>query len=121
MKRSSYPGLLLMESHGLAPNVRSTSFASVKVWSKLYQTGPYFLDLTLVPGDGDLNLRGEILSSESSLPEDAQVTLFDRNGVSATTVLGDGSFVLPLDQPGRYRLEVSFSEALLSVEGLDIG
>ena len=34
-----HEGLLLMESHGLAPDVRSASFASVKVWSKLYQAG----------------------------------------------------------------------------------
>ena len=34
--QTSVPAALLMESHGLAPNVRSTSFASIKVWSNTH-------------------------------------------------------------------------------------
>jgi hypothetical protein len=122
MSRTSHPSVLLMESHGLAPNVRSTSFASINVWSKLYQAGPYFLDLSLEPGEHNLDLRGEILSSDDPpLPTEAEITLYDEHGQRAVAQLGDAGFSLPLDQAGLYRLEVSYEAAVLTVEGLKIG
>ncbi len=108
MSKFSYPSVLLMESHGLAPNVRSTSFSSVKVWSKLYQAGPFFVDLTLGPGDGNLSLRGEVLTTnDTPPPAEAEVKLFNEQGECAVTKLGDGGFMLPLETTGLYRLVVS--------------
>jgi hypothetical protein len=119
---------LLMESHGLAPDVRSNSFASLKVWSKLYQAGSYFVDLALGPGEHGLGLRGEILTQdETPVPSEGTVTLHDRTGeIMASASLGDASnnaeaaFVFDVEHIDDYHLEVVFEQEVLSVAGIDV-
>lgn len=122
MKKLRYPSLLLMESHGFAPNVRTTSFSSVNVWSKLYQAGPFFLDIALRPGESGLHLRGELLSGgDGPMPTGCEIELFDADGSCAATPLGEDGFVLPIERVGTYRLEVSSDQMLIGIEDLEIG
>lgn len=119
---------LLMESHGLAPDVRSTSFASRMVWSKLYQAGSYFVDLHLAPDERGLRLRGEIMTqTEAPLPSEGTVTLHNRAGeIVATAILerdplgGDAEFVFEIDEADGYHLEMVIDRETVSVAGLEI-
>ena len=121
-------GVMLMESHGLAPNVRSTSFSSVKVWSKLYQAGPYFLDLTLGPSEQALRLRGEVMASgDSLLPTDGAVTVLDGSdtvvastALAAGSGLDDRSFSVDLGGTGDYRLELLCGGRRISITDLAV-
>ena len=124
----THPAVLLMESHGLAPNVRSSSFASMKVWSKLYQAGPYYLDVVLGPGERGLSLRGEILAADdSAVPAEGRVTLHDGGGAilssgSLNSRAGsEGAFTFDVERSGNYRVEVVLRNELLSVAGLNVG
>lgn len=126
--QTAHAATLLMESHGLAPDVRSASFSSIQVWSKLYQAGSYFVDLTLGPDDQGRRLRGEILTRDDApLPGAGTVTLHDRSGeMVASASLGDTSnggdteFVFQVEDIDDYRLEVIFEQETLSVTGIEV-
>lgn len=125
MSTKEHEATLLMESHGLAPSVRSTSFASTEVWSKLYQAGAHFVDLSLRPGDRGLALRGEILTqSDAPLASGGTAILRDRQGATIGTTefggAGENGFLFPIGQSGSYRLEIALDDELLCVGGLEI-
>lgn len=120
--RTPHEAILLMESFGLAPDVRSTSFSSIKVWSKLYQAGPYFVDLMLRPGASALALRGEIMTESSTVPSEVTVTLRDHHGNAvSSTRASDGAFELEVERQGIYRLDVAFGRELLCLSELEVG
>ena len=120
-KPTSYPSVLLMESHGLAPNVRSTSFSSTQVWSKLYQAGPYFVDLMLGPGDRALALHGELMADSAPIPTEGTITLRDQQDtVVSTTTAIDGAFSLQPDNPGSFHLDLMFNQETLTLSGIEV-
>ena len=52
-----------MESAGLAPAVRGATFN--QSWSKLFQAGAYYLDLSFLPAGASGMLQGQVLGSET--------------------------------------------------------
>ena len=117
----TYHSVLLMESHGLTPDVRSTSFSSVKVWSKLYQAGPYFVDLMLRPGDRSLDLHGELIAKNGApAPDQIVVTLRDRQGTASTVSAYNGTFTLELTALGNYRLDLTFGRERVLLSDIEV-
>lgn len=125
--RTTHLATLLMESHGLAPHVRSTSYASMEVWSKLYAVGPYFVDLQLAPDEQGLGLRGGIVTqTEAPLPSEGTATLHDRSGKIVATALlerdpesGEVEFMFQIENTDACHLEVLIDGATLSIAGLN--
>jgi hypothetical protein len=104
------------------------SFASIKVWSKLYQAGSYFVDLNLSPDGQGLRLHGEILTEDdTNMPSEGTVTLHDHSGeIVASAPLGNNSssgdtgFVFNIEDTDDYHLEVVFEQKVLSVAGIEV-
>ena len=111
---------LVMESRGLAPQVRSFHFTDL--WSRLYKTDDYFLDITCKP-EGELSqLSGHIMLSSGLEPEEsANIILYKDNQEITQAGLDDfGQFKLDVDMQGTFDLEVQFGDARITVPQLTI-
>jgi hypothetical protein len=111
---------LVMESRGLAPNVRSFHFTDL--WSRLYKTDDYFLDITCKPDGEHTQLSGQVmLNSGLEVTERAQIVLYHHNQAVAEADIDDyGQFRIDIDQHGIFDLEVNFPEAKITVPQLSI-
>lgn len=110
------PATLIMESNGFAPSVRSATFT--QRWSRLYQAGPYFLDMTLKPEGKGALLQGQVLHQDgAALPADALMVL-GSNGEARLGATGDFQFFI--DEVSELSLEARLNETAFVVEGLAI-
>ena len=111
---------LVMESRGLAPHVRSFHFTDL--WSRLYKTEEYFLDITCKPEGEVSQLSGQIMLSSGLEPnQNAQVVLYHNDHEIAQAALdGFGQFKLNVTKHGSFDLEVKFQEARITVPQLTI-
>lgn len=104
---------LIMESHGLAHEIRSIRFSSFRTWSKLFQVGPYFLDVNLQPGKDTLELRGEIMSLDGEdLLLGGTVTLHeegDSQPLDTTPLDSDVDFKFAIHHTGSYQLTMELN------------
>ncbi len=111
---------LIMESRGLAPQVRSFHFTDL--WSRLYKTEDYFLDITCKP-DGDVSqLTGQVMLSSGLEPqEEAFIVLYKQDKEIAQSGLDAfGQFRLNIEEHGLFDLQVRFPRAQITVPQLSI-
>lgn len=104
---------LLMESNGLAPAVRGATF--YQSWSKLFQAGSYYLDLSFLPAGNSGTLQGQVLGGE--LLGSGEVTLYrgDDSVAAHAQLSADGDFCLRVAETRPYRLAVMVGAVALSV------
>ena len=111
---------LVMESRGLAPEVRSFHFTDL--WSRLYKTEDYFLDITCKPQGDQSQLSGQVmLNNGRDATERAQIVLYQHNQAVAEADLDDlGQFKFDVEKNGIFDLELKFNEARITVPQLFI-
>lgn len=111
---------LVMESRGLAPQVRSFHFTDL--WSRLYKTEDYFLDITCKPEGEVSQLSGQIMLSTGLEPnQEAHIVLYQNNSQVAQSGLDSfGQFKLDVNKHGTFDLEVKFADARITVPQLTI-
>ena len=112
--------VLLMESKGLAPKVRSFSFSDN--WSRLYKAGDYVIDMSCETQGKTSSLKGQVLvEGKSELSPDAVITLqAGGSGEQAQTRFDSwGQFKLELAQQGSYELSFKLPDATITIP-LDI-
>lgn len=111
---------LVMESRGFAPHVRSFHFNDI--WTRLYKTDDYFLDITCKPEGTQSRLSGQVvLNDGSDATERAKIFLYHHNQEVAAAEVDDyGQFRLDVETNGTFDLEVKFSQAHITVPQLTI-
>ena len=111
--------ILVMESKGFAPAVRSAAFSGA--WSKLYQANDYYLDMTLTPSGKSARLQGQLLAADGGQLPEGTVALYQGDEVVQSVSLGAaGDFYADVAEAHQYRLVVEIDDTVLSVSGLDI-
>lgn len=119
MGKPRYTAELRLESSGLAPTVRSLSY--VHGWSRLYQAGPYLIDLMLEPRRGGARLVGQVLPPEGIVDDDAGVRLRG-GGIERRTILEDGGgFIVDLPAGDAFDLAIDLATAELYVPEIGVG
>lgn len=109
----------MVESKGEAPSVRS---AAVSVaWSRLYKANDYHIDLAFQSHTGATELRGQLLPPSATVPR-GSVLLQNLSSQKRTSVelSSSGTFLLPVDKAGPYRLTLELEEATLAIDSIDI-
>lgn len=111
--------VLVMESNGFAASVRHTTFT--KRWSRLYQAGLYFIDVTLQPdGTGSL-LQGQVLHQDGApLPDDAAVALDGEPGGTRIPIGSDGDFAFRFDTASARTLQAELNGETFLLRELDV-
>ncbi len=118
--RTAEDAVLIMESRGLAPQVRGFHFTDF--WSRLYKTNEYFLDITCRPDDAQSRLTGQVmLSSGEDIQETASVRLYQgKELVAEVEVDSYGQFNFALEKQGEYELKVVVEAKMISVSPLRV-
>ena len=111
---------LVMEARGLLP--QRQSFYITELWSQLYKSDDYFLDISCQAANDHATLIGQImLSSGIEASEKADIVLYQHNQMIAKTRLDDeGYFKLSVTGDGIFDLEISFANAHITVPQLTI-
>ena len=112
--------VLLMESKGLAINVRSFSFSDN--WSRLYKAGDYVIDMSCESRGKISTLKGQVLiEGKSELSSDAVINLHHSGSgeVNHTQFDSWGQFKLDIAQQGSYDLSFKLPDATITIP-LDI-
>lgn len=111
--------ILVMESRGFAPAVRSAAFSGA--WSKLYQADAYYLDMTLTPSGKTARLQGQLLKDDGGQLPGGTVALYQGDEVVQSVPVGAaGDFCVDVGEAHQYRLSVQLGDTVVSVSGLDI-
>lgn len=110
---------LVLESRGLAPQVRSAAFSDI--WSRLYQAEDYVLDLSC-QAEGKLSrLQGQVMVDASPDTPIGQVTLLNNSGeISSARLDSFGQFQLNVSEPGDFRLRVETPNRTFAVSNLHV-
>ena len=118
-EKATLAAVLVMESKGFAPAVRSAAFSGA--WSKLYQADDYYLDMTLTPSGKTARLQGQLLAADGGPLPEGTVALYQGDEVVQSVSLGAaGDFYADVSEAHQYRLVVEMDDAILSVSGLNI-
>ena len=113
--------VLVMDSRAQEPSVRAQGFTGA--WSRLYQAGSYFVDLTLRHDDRGAVIFGQLIATDRIAPPGGLVRLdLTHNGVTVAAALVDttGGFRLEVSSAGEHRLECQFGPDVVAVEALEI-
>ena len=114
----THTAVLVMESRGLAPAVRSMDFSGT--WSKLYRAGDVYLDMTLKPAAKAASLQGQLLT-EGERALRGEIKLIKDGTVLASTMLGaDADFGMNVAQPGLYGLELELSGETVAISDIKV-
>ena len=117
--KATLTAVLVMESKGFAPAVRSAAFSGA--WSKLYQADDYYLDMTLTPSGKTARLQGQLLAADGGQLPGGTVALYQGEEVIQSVPVGAaGDFYIDVSAAHQYRLSVELDDTVLSVSGLDI-
>ena len=118
-EKATLRAVLVMESKGFAPAVRSAAFSGA--WSKLYQADDYYLDMTLTPSGKTARLQGQLLASDGGQLPSGTVALYQGEEVVQSVSVGAaGDFYVDIEEAHQYRLSVELDDSVLSVSGLEI-
>lgn len=114
--KNTREAILVMESRG-ASGVRTTSAQTH--WSRLYQLGGYYLDMTFKVCGKRGTLQGQLLSSDPVEQSGTTLSLVcEGKEQERYDVDAEGAFSLDLPQPGQYRLSVATPTDLFSITDL---
>ena len=118
-EKATLTAVLVMESTGFAPAVRSAAFSGA--WSKLYQADDYYLDMTLTPSGKTARLQGQLLASDGGQLPSGTVALYQGEEVVQSVSVGAaGDFYVDIGEAHLYHLSVELDDTVLSVSGLEI-
>lgn len=111
--------ILVIESRGLAPQVRSAAFNDI--WSRLYQAEGYVLDLSC-QAEGNLSkLQGQVMVAANLDAPTGEITLLSAGGEASSAPLDSfGQFQLNVREPGDYSLQVDTAEHSFAVSKLSL-
>lgn len=116
----NHEAILIMESHGFAPNVRSQTFNSA-VWSKLYLQDGHYVDIELKPTHDSRSLIGEVMSVSDGVQATGSVSLYANGELLSYASLEAGAgFHLPIEQAGHFELVVQLANKQITVSDLVI-
>ena len=116
MTDASQPDVkLLMESRGFSAGTRST-FS--KTWSKLFQVGPYFVDVSCTPEGNQARFEGQVMREHQVLSE-GRINL--KGAKTLNTQLDDhGYFGVFIEEPGIHALELILGTDHFSINNLTL-
>ena len=101
---------LILESRGLAPQLRSAPFNAM--WSRLYQAENYVLDLSCKAQGRHSSLQGHLmLDSSPDIPSGTVTLLCADEELGRATLDAFGQFQLNIDKPGKFQLRVDSQES----------
>lgn len=113
--KPKHDAVLIMESRGLAPGVRSLGFS--QNWTRLYHAAHYIIDLSTRPEGKTFTLYGHVLpASDNRIPTAGSVFLTAEadSAVTQQAHLGhDGDFVFNLSVTGCYFISIDMDDAIL--------
>jgi hypothetical protein len=113
-----FEAILVMDSRDAAPTVRSQAFAAG--WSRLYQAGAYYLDLSLKQDGDQTVLMGHVLPPVGEHQVKGQVRIAQLTGEKASSIGAAGDFRVEVDLSQLQGLEVELETVRLTVSDLGL-
>lgn len=98
---------LLMESRGFAKGGRTAAFA--KTWSKLFQAGESFVDVSCTPEAGGAKFEGQVLFTQGEEAAETSLYLLRGSARQPLKLKPDGTFSISVSEPGLHTLELTLS------------
>jgi hypothetical protein len=117
--KTGHPAILVMDSRNVNLAVRHQAQASMG-WSRLYQAGPYYLDVSLKPGEKEARLVGQVVSQDPSKLAEGMVHLTQPSGLTTQALEPSGrfSFSITPDHTAQYSIEVELGGEKIYIERL---
>lgn len=111
---------LVMDSRKTMVAVRHQNLSGA--WSQLYKAGGIYLDLSLRTDGTESALLGHLVADPSQLTQLGGMAVLQKDDEAevSSTINSSGSFRLPLDQLGTYRLEVVLKDQIIFVDKLEV-
>ena len=113
-----FEAVLVMDSRDAAPSVRSQAFAAG--WSRLYQAGAYYLDLSLKQDGDHTVLMGHVLPPVGEHQVKGLVRVTQAHGNMDSNIGPAGDFRLRVDMGVMQGLEVELETVRLTIKDLGI-
>lgn len=115
----THNAVLVMESQNRSEARLASSRAC---WTRLYQAGKHYLDLSLVCHGQTYILTGTFVPGTSGLIRGATVTVIDKMHLpfTNTSVLADGSFILYFEKADLFHLNIRYANMSLTLNDLYI-
>lgn len=120
MPKQVFSAILVMDSRKMVRAMRSQN-PILTGWSRLYQAGPYYLDMSFKPEPEGLRLLGMVASTKIKAFGDAQIRLRQDDGNWIENPLeSSGRFAVSVDQDQSCCLEVQIGQDVISLSNLDL-
>ena len=113
-----FEAVLVMDSRDTAPSLRSQAFAAG--WSRLYQTGAYYLDLSLKQDGDQTVLMGHVLPPVGEHQVKGWVRIGQVLGHKDSSIGAAGDFRVEVNLDELVGLEVELETVRLTVSDLGI-
>lgn len=113
-----FEAVLVMDSRDAAPSVRSQAFSAG--WSRLYQAGAYYLDLSLKQDGDHTVLMGHVLPPVGEHQVKGLVRVSQTEGEIDSNIGPAGDFRLRVDMGTLQGLEVELETVRLTIKDLGI-
>jgi hypothetical protein len=113
-----FEAVLVMDSRDTTSSVRSQAFAGG--WSRLYQAGAYYLDLSLKQDGDHTVLMGHVLPPVGEHQVKGQVRISEQGGEKDSNIGPAGDFRLEVKMGELQSLEVELETVRLSISDLGI-
>jgi hypothetical protein len=113
-----FEAVLVMDSRDTTSNVRSQAFAAG--WSRLYQAGAYYLDLSLKQDGDHTVLMGHVLPPVGEHQVKGAVRIAQDEGEQASSIGPAGDFRLEVKLGELQGLEVELETVRLTITDLGI-
>ncbi len=113
-----FEAVLVMDSRDTTSSVRSQAFAGG--WSRLYQAGAYYLDLSLKQDGDHTVLMGHVLPPVGEHQVKGQVRISEQGGEKDSNIGPAGDFRLEVKMGELQALEVELETVCLTISDLGI-
>jgi hypothetical protein len=113
-----FEAVLVMDSRDTTSSVRSQAFAGG--WSRLYQAGAYYLDLSLKQDGDHTVLMGHVLPPVGEHQVKGQVRISEQGGEKDSNIGPAGDFRLEVKMGELQSLEVELETVRLTISDLGI-
>jgi hypothetical protein len=120
-KLPHYEAVLIMDAQRVSSSVRNQTVSSG--WSRLYQAGNYYLDLTLQLGSASPVLLGRVVAvaGQNQIQGDLNVNPSPGHGSGAITVDATGFFRMELGHKTRSRVvTLELEDATVAVSDIRV-